>query len=176
MNQRVRRLTAGLAFIICTLLAWALAFWPSEQSRIARTIRDMAQLCEARDAAGLAAYIAPNYCGTIGSTRDEAIENSRRAFADMDSLSISILHIETDVESGRAQAMVAFQSAGTVILADTNARLPFKNITADSDLKVDLVYLEFIKSGDRWLLEHVTFDTRQRLPRFPRTVAFLARQ
>lgn len=175
-NQRTRRLVFGTVLVLCGVLVLVLALRPSEQARIGQTVRAMARLCEARDTGGLAGHLAPGYRGTIGSTRDEAIESMRRALEDVDSLTISVLNIETEINGGRAGAMIVFQSEGSVILADTKSRLPFKNMTAVSGQDAEMVFAEFIKTGDRWLLEHVTFDVRAKLPRFPRTVAFLARQ
>mgnify|MGYP000083852141 CR=1 FL=1 len=174
--RRKHQLTYGAALLVGGLALLVLAIKPNEKTRIEQTVTAMARLCEARDAAGLAQHIAADYRGTIGSTRDEALESTRRAFEDLDALQVRILHVETDIVGDRAEAMIVFQTEGSFVLADTKSRLPFKNLTGGTDTKAEMVYCEFAKDGERWLLTYVTFDARTKLTRFPRTVAFLARQ
>ncbi|MCX7717544.1 MAG: nuclear transport factor 2 family protein [Candidatus Sumerlaeaceae bacterium] len=176
MNLRRRQVIYGGALVTLGVVLMVVALQTSERARIEKTVRAMARLCEMRDAEGLAAYLAPDYSGIVGTTREEAIEKARRAFEDVDALRIKILHVETEVDGDRAEAMVVFQSEGSVILADTKSRLPFKNMTAVSGQNAELVFTKFSKAGDKWLLAYATFDVRSKLPRFPRTAAFLARQ
>lgn len=176
MNPRSRRMLFGASLVTLGAVVLIVTVQPGDKTRIDQTVSTMARLCEMRDADGLADYLSPDYHGTIGTTRDEAIESARRALEDVDALRIQILHIETEVEGNRARAMIVFRSEGSVVLADTKSRLPFRNLAAIPGQKAELVFTEFSKTGDKWLLTYATFDVRSKLSRFPRTVAFLARQ
>jgi ketosteroid isomerase-like protein len=176
MNLRRRQVIYGSALVLLGVVLLVSALQTSETARIEKTVRAMARLCEMRDADGLAAHLAPDYRGIIGTTREDAIEKARRAFEDVEALCIKILHVETEVDGDQAEVLIVFQSEGSVILADTKSRLPFKNITAMSGQKAELVFTQFSKASGKWLLTYATFDVRTKLPRFPRTAVFLARQ